>query len=178
MGLGGQGKVTRCSNWGRQSWFWQWAGALEEVPGRPCCAPYLNRADELAPFQRRMTRAERDPETRRDRDAWRGKGMFAEEEMTWMLQLEIWRAVMGKRGGWNQIGQVIVMGGILEVPSDTLSSLQRRKTRLRGWQFSAVTQPASRRARTGQEHWPWTRPTHGHPAGCKAVLDVGRERGW
>lgn len=36
-----------------------------------------------------MTRAERDPETRSDRDTWRGKGMFAEEEMTWMLQLDI-----------------------------------------------------------------------------------------
>lgn len=74
IGLGGQGKVTRCSNWGRQSRFWQRAGALEEIPGELCCAPYLNRADELAPFQRRVTRAERDLETRHDRDVCKRRG--------------------------------------------------------------------------------------------------------
>lgn len=94
IGLGGQGKVIRCSNWGRQSRFWRWAGALEEIPGELCCAPYLNRADELAPFQGRVTRAERDLETRHDRDVCKRRGTFTEEEMTWTQQLNVWRAAM------------------------------------------------------------------------------------
>lgn len=54
---------------------------LEKVPGRLCSAPYLNRVDELAPFQRRVTRAERDLETRHDGNMWKRRGMFATEKM-------------------------------------------------------------------------------------------------
>jgi hypothetical protein len=50
-------------------------------PGRLHCAPYLNRVDELALFQGTMIRAERDLETRSDRNMFQGRETFAEEEM-------------------------------------------------------------------------------------------------
>lgn len=57
----------------------------------------------MAPFQRRVTSAERDLETRHDSDVWKGRDVFAKEEMMQNLQSGIWRAVIEKTGGWNRL---------------------------------------------------------------------------